>query len=125
MDKYEQILLKALNEANFFTNEDLRMNRKYNILLGSQELKEFLIFKDTFSHKLKVELPLRSFNSFNMYYYNCDELSTVLGEYLEFLKCDLTEREASIISDNYEDVIISRLASELEILIQTTLSLEI
>lgn len=114
MEKYEHILLKALNEAHFFTNEDLRMNRKYNILLGSQELKEFLLFKDNFSHELKVELPLKSFNSFNMYYYNSNELSIALNEYLEFLNCDLSERETTIISDNYEDVIISRLASELD-----------
>ena len=56
MKKYEQILLKALEEGHFFTSEDLRMNRKYNILLNSQELKEFLLFKDKFIHNLSINI---------------------------------------------------------------------
>ena len=114
MEKYKQILLKALNETRYFTNEELRMNKKYNILLGSHELKEFLIFKDKFSHNFKVELPLKPFNSSNIYYYNSSELCTALDEYLEFINNDLTEKESTIISDSYEDIIISRMASELD-----------
>ena len=51
MKNYEEILLKALTGNHFFTNEDLRMNRKYNILLESHELKEYLVYKDNFSHE--------------------------------------------------------------------------
>ena len=46
MEKYEYLLLKAISGPHFFTNEDLRMNKKINILLNSQELREFLAFKD-------------------------------------------------------------------------------
>ena len=114
MKNYEEILLKALTGNHFFTNEDLRMNRKYNILLESHELKEYLVYKDNFSHEGKVELPLVSFNSSRMYYYKSNELITYLDEYFEFINSDLFEKESTIISDNYEDIIVSRMASELD-----------
>ena len=73
MEKYEYLLLKSISESHFFTNEDLRMNKKINILLSSQELREFLVFKDNFKHELKVELPLLTFNSSKIYYFNSNE----------------------------------------------------
>ena len=114
MEKYEYLLLKAISGPHFFTNEDLRMNKKINILLNSQELREFLAFKDNFKHELKTELPLLTFNSSKMYYFNSNELAHLFQEYLEFLNNDLVERESTIISENYEDIIISRLTSELD-----------
>ena len=114
MEKYEYLLLKAISGPHFFTNEDLRMNKKINILLNSQELREFLAFKDNFKHELKTELPLLTFNSSKMYYFNSKELVNLFQEYLEFLNNDLVERESTIISENYEDIIISRLTSELD-----------
>ena len=114
MEKYEYLLLKAISGPHFFTNEDLRMNKKINILLNSQELREFLVFKDNFKHELKTELPLLTFNSSKMYYFNSKELVNLFQEYLEFLNNDLVERESTIISENYEDIIISRLTSELD-----------
>lgn len=114
MKDYKQILLKSLTENHYLNNEDLRMNRKYNILLESQELKEYLVYKDTFTHELKVELPLLTFNSPKMYFYKSNELTTALDEYFEFINNDLYEKESTIISDNYEDIIVSRMASELD-----------
>ena len=114
MKNYEHILLKAIEENHFFTNEDLRMNRKYNILFESHELKEYLLFKDNYSCEKKVELPLVPFNSLKMYYFKTNELNTFLDEYLEFINNDLIEKESTIISDNYEDIIVSRMASELD-----------
>lgn len=114
MRNYESILLKALEEKHYFTNEDLRMNKRNNILFDSHELKEYLCFKDDFYHETKVELPLISFNSTKMYYFKSNELNTSLQEYLEFINNDLIEKESTIISDNYEDIIVSRMASELD-----------
>ena len=114
MEKYEYLILKAISGPHFFTNEDLRMNKKFNILLNSQELREFLVFKDNFKHELKTELPLLTFNSSKMYYFNSKELVHLFQEYLEFLNNDLVERESTIISENYEYIIISRLTSELD-----------
>ena len=109
MKDYENIFKKALFEKHYFTNEDLRMNRKYNILLESQELREYLIFKDNFQHESKIELPLKSFNSPKMYFYNSNELNIFLREYLEFINNDLLERESTIISDNYKEIILSKI----------------
>ena len=114
MKDYYEIILKALTRNRFFTNEDLRMNRKYDILLDSQELKEYLDYKDNFKHASKVELPLLSFNWSKIYYYISNELNTYLEEYIEFINNDLFEKESTIISDNYEDIIISRITSELD-----------
>ena len=114
MEKYEQLLLKSIFGPHYFTNEDLRMNKKINILLNSQELREFLVFKNDFKHELKTELPLLTFNSSKMYYFNSKELVHLFQEYLEFFNNDLVERESTIISENYEDIIISRLTSELD-----------
>ena len=114
MKDYKQILLKALTENHFFTNEDLRINKKYNILLTSQELKEYLIYKDIFTHESKVELSLIAFNSSKMYFYKSNELNTYLAEYFEFINSDLNEKETTIISENYDDIIVSRMTSELD-----------
>ena len=94
MKNYESILHKALEEKYYFTNEDLRMNKKSNILFDSHELKEYLCFKDNYFHKTKVELPLISFNSTKMYYFKCNELNTSLQEYLEFINNDLNENSS-------------------------------
>ena len=99
MKNYENILIKALEEKHYFTNEDLRINKRNNILFESHELKEYLCFKDDFYHETKVELPLISFNSTKMYYFKCNELNTSLQEYLEFINNDLIEKESTIISE--------------------------
>ena len=114
MDKYKNILIQSLLGEKYLTNEDLRMNRKINILLNNQELKEYLNFKDSFENELKVELPLSTFNSSKIYYYKSNELINLYKEYLEFLNNDLVEKESTIIYENYEDIIISRLTSELD-----------
>ena len=36
MEKYEYLLLKAISGPHFFTNEDLRMNKKINIFDASK-----------------------------------------------------------------------------------------
>ena len=99
MKNYENILIKALEEKHYFTNEDLRINKRNNILFESHELKEYLCFKDDFYHETKVELPLISFNSTKMYYLKYNELNTSLQEYLEFINNDLIEKESTIISE--------------------------
>lgn len=45
---YDKILTQCLNEGKYLTNEDLRINRKYNVLFSRLELEEFLNFKDEY-----------------------------------------------------------------------------
>lgn len=114
MEKYENILIKAINGDYYFNNEDLRVNKKYNILFSRQELKEYLKFKDDFSHDLKVELSLKTFNSKKIYFFITNELSTLLRDYLLFIATNNKENESTLTFSNEEDLIISQLASEIE-----------
>ena len=34
MKKYNEILLKAITQTKYYNNEDLRVNKKHNILLS-------------------------------------------------------------------------------------------
>ena len=68
MSKYNDILLKCINGNKYFNNEELRMNKKVNILLNSFELKEYLLFKENINNEYKKILPLKSFDSKYIYY---------------------------------------------------------
>lgn len=114
MNKYENVLLEAINGDYYFSNEDLRVNKKYNILFSRQELKEYLNFKDNFSHDLKVELPLESFNSKKIYFFVTNELSTLLRDYLLFVATNNSEKESTLAFSTLEGLTISQLASEIE-----------
>ncbi len=114
MKKYENVLLETLYGNHYYSNEDLRVNKKYNILFSRQELKEYLLFKDNFSHDLKVELPLKPFNSEKIYFFITNELSTLLSDYLLFIAMDNKEKESNILCSSSEDLIVSNLASEIE-----------
>lgn len=39
--KYEKIIDFALSGEHYYTNEDIRMNKKYGIMLNNSELKEY------------------------------------------------------------------------------------
>lgn len=39
MKNYENVLLKALEEKHYFTNEDLRMNKRNSIINNAQIIK--------------------------------------------------------------------------------------
>ncbi len=114
MDKLKQILENALNNDHYFTNEDLRVNRKYNYLLSNNELNDYLKYKDDLESTRKIELPLKSFNSKNVYYNSSAQLLSITKDYLQFLKFDLDNTNSTIISESYDEMILSRLASELD-----------
>ena len=86
MKKYNEILLKAITQTKYYNNEDLRVNKKHNILLSGQELKEYLTYKEDFEHELKVELPLKSFNSKKIYFYKSNELQNLINDYSNVYK---------------------------------------
>ncbi|MDE5546466.1 MAG: hypothetical protein K2I88_03285, partial [Anaeroplasmataceae bacterium] len=73
--KYEDIIDSALRSNHYYTNEDIRMNKKCGFLLTNSELNEYLNFKEKYSSNFKNELPLKSFNSMKIFYYNACELT--------------------------------------------------
>lgn len=112
--KYEDILNKALIDEHYFTNEDLRVNRKYGFLLSNKELSEFLTYKENSLDISKYELPLKTFNSKKIYYFNSNELQDAFADYISFFKNDYGAKNSTIISENYNEMILSRISSELE-----------
>lgn len=110
---YNDILFKALNDEHYFTNDDLRVNLKYGYLLSNKDLNEYLRLKDEYETNLKEVLPLKAFNSSSIYYYKSFELLSYSNDYLKYIYNDMNN-DCSIISDNYDEMILSRVASELE-----------
>ncbi len=110
---YNDILFKALNDEHYFTNDDLRVNLKYGYLLSNKDLNEYLRLKDDYETNLKEVLPLKAFNSSSIYYYKSFELLSYSNDYLKYIYNDMNN-DCSIISDNYDEMILSRVASELE-----------
>ena len=114
MEKYNDILMASLKNDFYYANEDLRINKKYGFMLSRKELDEYLIFKDSYDNKFKIELSLKTFNSKKIYYFKSTELLNSLSDYLSFFINDLQVKNSTIISENYKDMILSRLTSELD-----------
>ena len=105
---YKELLVKALESEKYYTNTDLRLNRKYNILLSHKELEDYLRFKEDYIIDNKIETSLLSWNSNKIFLYKSRELSSKIYDYYEFLK-------AEDISDSINhEVLIGIICSELE-----------
>ena len=48
---YKQLLTKSIDDDKYYTNTDLRMNKNYNFMLSSNELSEFIRFKEEYNSK--------------------------------------------------------------------------
>lgn len=114
MEKYKKILFDALENELYYNNEDLRINKKYGYMLSRNELDLYLHFKDTFMNDAKEALNLKTFNSKNIYYYHSKELKNLLDDYLTFFLQDLEIKNSTIVSENYNEMILSTVASELD-----------
>ncbi len=112
--KYENILISALREKHYYTSEDIRMNKKYGFLLSNSELNEYLTFKEDYLSKFKHELPLKSFNSKKIFYYDASELLNSIADYNYFFLNDIENKNSTIVTENYGEMILSRIASELD-----------
>lgn len=112
--KYKNILMSSLTGNHYYTNEDLRMNKKYGFLLSNSDLNEYLAFKEDFSIEFKRDLPLKAFNSKKIFYYKSTELLNSIRDYGVYFLKDLQIKNSTIVSENYDEMIISRLASELD-----------
>lgn len=112
--KYEDILDFAVSGNHYYTNEDLRMNKNYGIMFNNSELNEYLRFKEDYSSDYKCELPLKSFNTKKIFYFKSFELTNSILDYNHFFINDIQIKNSTIVSENYNEMILSRIASELE-----------
>ena len=101
----------------YYSIDDLRYNKKIGILLSRDEFEAFLDCKDAlvsenFEHIKR--LPLKTFNSKFCFYVDGLYLLKTQNEYLRICASDYELNQASLFERNAEDMIISRLFSEIE-----------
>lgn len=106
---YEKILVDSLTGLHYYTNKDLRMDKRYGYLLNTSELNEYIKFKENYDCDSKIILNLKSFNSEYIYLYNSNELKSYVSDYFT-----LTSNNNAVIKNNYDEIILSRVASELD-----------
>ena len=115
MEKEKVIKLIMGNE--YYGVEDLRYNLKKGILLSKDEFNDLLIAKDGLideKNEYITRLPLKTFNSKYCFYVNGGYLLSVLKDYYRVIISDFEINKSFIFERNYEDIVISRLFSEVE-----------
>ncbi len=115
MDKIKT--LSILKQDRYYTADDLRYNQKLDFLLSKDEFNAFLDIKDSLIEEGNgafCRIPLKTFNSKHCFYTNTKYLPQITLEYLRIFLSDLTLNQSSLFGRNTEDMIISRLFSEVE-----------
>lgn len=105
---YKQLLTKSIDDDKYYTNTDLRMNKNYNFMLSSNELSEFIRFKEEYNSIDKIETSLLSWNSNKIFLYKSKELLSKINDYFEFFK------DANTYDDVNPEVYLGIICSELE-----------
>lgn len=105
---YKQLLTKSIDDDKYYTNTDLRMNKNYNFMLSSNELSEFIRFKEEYDSIDKIETSLLSWNSNKIFLYKSKELLSKINDYFEFFK------DVNTYDDVNPEVYLGIICSELE-----------
>ena len=115
MDKKDMIDL--IFGEKYYSINDLRYNQKIGIMFSKDEFQRFLKFKDELIEQdvdLMKKLPLKTFNSKHCFYVNSKYLLQTQTEYVRLLLSDYELNQSSLFDRNVEDMLISRLFSEVE-----------
>ena len=123
------IVLKMIMDKQYYSIKDLRFNRKLGIMFSKEELSEFLAIKDDLVDDTSdiekkcnlddqidflVKLPLKTFNSRHCFYVNSNYLLSTHIEYMQIHIDDIDLHQSSLFNRNLEDMLKSRLFSEVE-----------
>ena len=115
MDKEKALTLTG--GKKYYSINDLRYNQKVGIMLSKDEFEELLLVKDQLvdeEPEIFKALPLKTFNSKHCFYVNALYLLGIQNEYFDLLISDYTLNQMSLFDRNIEDMITSRLFSEIE-----------
>lgn len=115
MDK-QQVADFIIGEKYYPIN-DLRYNQKVGIMFSKDEFDQFLAIKDQLideKFELMKPLPLKTFNSKHCFYVNGLYLLQTQNEYYRLLMSDYELNQSWLFDRNLEDMLISRLFSEIE-----------
>ncbi|MBE6587780.1 MAG: Fic family protein [Ruminococcaceae bacterium] len=108
---------KLIFGDKYYSVTDLRYNQKIGIMLSRDQFYDFLNTKDQMideHHEYMEKLPLKSFNSKNIFYVNGLYLMNSHNEYLRILISDYELNQSFLFTRNSEDILTSRLFSEVE-----------
>ena len=115
MDKTK--VLDLILGEKYHSINDLRYNRKVGILFSKDQFDDFLTVKDELVEerfKHIKSLPLKTFNSKHCFYVNGLYLLQTQNEYCRILVSDYELNQSWLVDRNLEDMLISRLFSEVE-----------
>jgi len=115
MDK--QKVAEIILGGKYYTIEDLRYNQKVGIKFSKEQFQDFLAAKDELideSFKFIKNLPLKTFNSKHCFFVRGQYLLSAYKEYLNIFLSDFDLNQSSLFYRNTEDMLISRLFSEVE-----------
>lgn len=115
MDKQNAIKLIVGNK--YHSINDLRYNQKVGVMLSKDEFNQFLSIKDQLideGFEYINALPLKTFNSKHCFYVNALYLLETQNEYLRLFVSDYELNQISLFDRNIEDILTSRLFSEIE-----------
>lgn len=113
----QQKAKKLILGENYYSINDLRYNQKVGIMLSKEEFDQFLKAKDELidsENEYMKPLPLKTFNSKHCFYVNALYLLKTQSEYYGLLISDFDLNQASLFHRNVEDIVTSRLFSEIE-----------
>lgn len=115
MDK--QQVANLIVDEKYYPINDLRYNQKVGIMFSKNEFEKFLATKDELvdeHFEPMKSLPLKTFNSKHCFYVNGLYLSQTQIEYRRILVSDYELNQSWLFDRNLDDVLISRLFSEVE-----------
>ena len=115
MEKKE--ILKLILGNEYYTIDDLRYNQKVGFMFSKDELAQFLKDKESLveqEDKFIQLLPLKTFNSKYCFFVNGKYLALTHSEYLSMVIEDFEVNQETIFNRNIEDMLMSRVFSEVE-----------
>lgn len=101
---------KILSEINYLSIKDIKYNNKYNYKLNNEEINRFTKYKED----IGIKLNLKTFDNNYIYYVNHSSLISNLREFLNFNLNYKRKNNSTLNEDNFTDIIISRILSEIE-----------
>ncbi len=113
----KQTAANLMVSKKYYSINDLRYNQKVGIMLSKDEFEEFLILKEKLideGFECARTLPLKTFNSKHCFYISALYLLQTQKEYLRLFISDYELNQISLFDRNIEDMLTSRLFSEVE-----------
>lgn len=104
-----------LNE-HYFTSKELMYDTKVNMFVSPHDYRKLIEYKKTLMGKSKYikVVNLKTFNDNPVHYsLSCDLLDSVNAS-LKTILTDITVKNSSLVSRNFDDITLSRIYSEIE-----------